>query len=32
MSGLCQDVFGEVGLVSALVRQGRFIVGTCSTR
>jgi len=30
--GLVSYEFGEVGLLSALVRQGRFSVRTCSTK
>jgi len=32
MSALCRDVFGEVGLVSGLVRRGRVNVGSCSAK
>jgi len=32
MSGKCQDVFGEVGLVSDCVRPSQVCVATCSVR
>jgi len=32
MSGMCRDVFGEVGLVSGRFLRCRFNVGTCSAR
>jgi len=32
MSAECRELFGKDGVVSALVRRGRLIVGTCSTR
>jgi len=31
-SGQSRDVFGDVGLLSAHIRQGRFRVRTCSTK
>jgi len=32
MSSLCRDLFGDVGLVSGRVRQGRLSVGMCSSK
>jgi len=31
-SGVCLYVFGEVGLVSGLIRRSRVSVGTCSAK